>query len=159
MDPWTAAVTLAVAAIALLPRVPALSADGRKTARLKQDADLWSVMPDGEAKAALGQHITKKTSELLEERHRDRFVEQSWSAATAFAVAALILANLLNLVDEVPAWAVELYASGELAVGILAVLSLLFFGMSTVVGGVRAAKWAMRRAERRRSPGAEGYSI
>ena len=99
MDFATAVITLAVAGVALLPRLPALSKDGRQAARLKADADLWATMPKGDARDSLGAHIETRTAELLAERARDRTVERVWLYGTAWTAAGwtlLVASNGLN---------------------------------------------------------------
>ena len=47
MDLGAVVASLGVALIALLPRVPGLSADERQRARLHGDSELWKSMPEG----------------------------------------------------------------------------------------------------------------
>jgi hypothetical protein len=85
MDLGTAVVTLAVGAIAVLPRVPALTEAGRAQAVIRRDIELWSALPAGTARDRLGTHIEERTVVLLDERQRDKRVETGWLVGTGFA--------------------------------------------------------------------------
>lgn len=151
MDLGTAIVTLAVGAIALLPRVPAMSGIGRRQARIQRDIELWEAMPHGAMRDRLGADVERQTGELLDERGRDRTVENAWlygsecvAIAWACSVATSAVAGEQPWTDDVR---FALGFSG-LAIGVLGVV---FLGASASLlawrAGRRAVAWM--RARRR----------
>lgn len=101
----TAVITLAVGAIAVLPRVPALTRSGREQARVQHDSELWSAMPHGVARDRLGADIEQRTHELLQERDRDKTVENGWLYGTAWLALAWGLLVTSTAVTGAEAWA------------------------------------------------------
>jgi Flp pilus assembly protein TadB len=159
VDPWTAVVTLAVAAIALLPRAAALTPDGRATARLKRDADLWATMPDCAAKQSLALHIAAKTDELLTNRGRDRSVELLWVSSWTALPVMVVLSTILDGMTPEPGWPSDVYGIARDAIVWIALCAVLVVAVLSTASGVRIVRWFMRRRRRSRSPGSEGYSI
>jgi hypothetical protein len=91
VDFGTAVVTVLAAAVVLLPRVPALDAPGREQARIKLDVELWAAIPDGASKERLRQEIDRRTAALLEDRGRDRTLEDAWVGLRWLSVGWVLL--------------------------------------------------------------------
>lgn len=145
MDLGTAIVTLAVGAIAVLPRVPALSGIGRRQARIQRDIELWADMPHGEMRDRLGSDIERQTGELLEERNRDRTVENAWlygSALLALAWAFLVASTAIT--GDGP-WVDDVRSALGLAGLAMGVVGAIFLAASASLlawkGGRRATTW------------------
>ena len=115
MDLGTAVVTLAVGAIAVLPRVPALTEAGRAQAAIRRDIELWSALPAGTARDRLGTHIEERTVALLDERQRDKRVETGWLVGTGFAGVGWVLMLASTAMSSTESWVGQLRLVVQLA--------------------------------------------
>lgn len=153
MDIGTAVVTLAVGAIAVLPRVPALTAEGRAQAAIKRDIELWSALPVGAARDRLGTHIEEQTVALLDDRQRDRRMETGWLYGTGLAGVGWVLMLASSAMSSTETWVshVRLVVGlAGLGAGALALFALaLTFALVVWKAGLRARA---RVRSRLRSP-------
>lgn len=142
VDAVTVVVTLAAAALALLPRIPALSAQGRKQARLRDDVEVWKSMPEGDTRDALKEAIEAETREMLAERGRDRNVQTALLAS-----GLLALLGTLTLAAADPANRARWQATARTMFAEAGLIALVFSvaAMSLAIGlmaaGPVAATW------------------
>lgn len=151
VDIGTLVVSLGVALIALLPRVPGLSADERRRARIHGDTELWKSMPEGAAREALAKHIETATVAMLTERARDRTLRTGWLYGSGWVFAGWALFVGSTAVPEDEGWAVSVRSlmvwlgTGAALAGLAAmtfvVLVLLFKAVSSMLArrGARAS--------------------
>lgn len=159
MDLGAAVVTLVVGAVAVLPRIPSLSADGRRVARLKADADLAATLPPGSAKEALDEHVEAATRELLEARRRPQGYEYFLSVAAGFLVGACLAGALAEALRGESRWLAGLVLPLQGVVLGCAVVSLSILAGLAVRGTRQVAaflrsRWQRWRIARHTSPAA-----
>lgn len=156
VDIGTAIVTIAVGAIAVLPRVSALSGPGREQAAIQRDCELWRAMPEGAVRDRLGSVIGNRTEALLRERRRDKTVENAWRYGSAWLAVAWVVLVLSTAVTSDAAWAGHVRTALEVggiitgAVGAFLVL---------LVGALVGWKAVLRLWRRLRGPVAITYEI
>lgn len=158
VDMGTLVVSLSVALIALLPRVPGFSADERRRARIYGDTELWKSMPEGAAREALAEHIGTATAEMLAERARDRTLRTGWLYGSGWMFAGWALVVGSTALPEGQGWAASVRAlmvwlGAGVALAGLAVLVLVALALSFKVISPMLARRAARTSARR-EPGA-----
>jgi hypothetical protein len=125
MDAGTVIITLGAAALALLPRVPAFTAEGRKQERLKRDLEVWKDMPEGEGRDLLASEIEASTKAMVEERSRDRALGQGMAFAGMAALVGFVLLALADPSDATGWKALARTVALELALAALILAVLL----------------------------------
>ena len=149
VDLGTAVVTLAVGAVAVLPRIPALTGAGRVQASIQRDAALWSVMPPGAARDRLAAEIERRANGLLDDRDADKTVVNGWLYGTAWTAVAWGLLVLSTAVNGDEKWAEYVRTAlgvGGLATGAVGVLLVAVAAL--LVGGrlvLRLRDWLRSR--------------
>lgn len=159
MDLGAAVVTLVVGAVAVLPRIPSLSVDGRRVARLKADAELAATLPPGPARVALEEHLEMATRELLDSRGRPPSFEQRLSIAMLPMLVAWVSGALADGLPRGQRWLESLVVPLQLtavvfalaSVALCAVLVLQALRQAAALG---LARWRRLRASRRSDAGA-----
>lgn len=155
MDLGTVLVSLGVAGIALLPRIPGLSADERRRARIQGDTALWRAMPKSDARDALAEQIAAATRAMLVERVRDRTIERGWWYGSGWAFVGWVLIVASTSIPEETSWAGPwraLLSWSGIGVALAGVFVLVMI-MATVF--FRAAARAFRWRNARRASGPE----
>lgn len=158
MDLGTVLVSLGVAAIALLPRIPGFSADERRRARIQRDVDLWKTMPECDERGALAEQIGVATRTMLTERARDRFLTRSWLYGSgAVFVGWILLVASQYIPDE--ALGAEYWRALLAWAGLMAVLlgSLPMVAVALILL-LRAVKSLLARRGAKRTRVVEGSS-
>jgi hypothetical protein len=145
-------VTLLVAAIAVLPRIPGLTPDGRAQERIRRDIELWRGMPEGEAKERLGRATETQVIELLDDRASVSQLQRCWVLSTSWLMVgwlALVASSAVN--DDEPwkssvRWLLQMVGLGMSALG-------MAFALACAVIAVRKLlpRWAKRRDGKRAS--------
>ncbi|MCV2395944.1 hypothetical protein OEB99_16635 [Actinotalea sp. M2MS4P-6] len=155
MDIPTALVTLLAASLVLLPRIPALSREGRAQARIRADADLWRAMPEGPARTQLAEAIESATLELLADRKSERFAERAVNRTIAWAAAAWVMLVISEVDVSSDVWwghvrdALRIF--GFLAGTIAALLFVATLGLGALHLVARGLEWlGSKRASRKR---------
>lgn len=141
MDLGTATVSALAAAAALLPRIPALTSDGRRRARILGDTELWKAMPESDARDELAEQIAIQTRGLVAERTRDKLFEQALLQGTAWAFGGWVL---LQVSRAIPQDTVLLAGVRELLgwIGLVGLaIGLVWLLAVAWVGAVRAVRW------------------
>ncbi len=163
MDMGTALVTVVAAGLVLMPRVPALTAEGRAKSRIRSDVDLWASMPKGDARDALAKNIESNTARLLTERARDRRIEStlifSWSSL-AGGWAALVFSEAI-LGKEL--WWGQVRLALQmigLAAGLIGLFAFLLVVAQMIGGRVLKVRtwWRSRRRDVRRAGITESHT-
>jgi len=160
VDIGTAVVTIGAAALALLPRVPALSADGRRQERLKRDLEILNAMPDGEAKNRHRLQVETALAALVDERKRDRRIEQFWILGTTWTFAGwIVIALALSLTGSIR-WREQVEAAAAPLGLVIVAIGLLFMLAAVVLllGHVLSLLWS-RIQRRRAGPRSDTYEI
>lgn len=152
MDLGTAIVTLAVGAIAVLPRVPALTGAGRSQAAIRRDTELWSALPAGTARDRLGTHIEERTVTLLDERQRDKRVETGWLYGTGFAGVGWVLMLASTAMSSTEAWVSHVRLVVQLAGLGAGALALFILALTAALVVWKAGIRVRARVRSRRRP-------
>lgn len=159
VDLGTAVVTIAVGAVAILPRVPALTAAGREQASIQRDTALWSTMPPGVARDRLAAEIERRTNGLLDDRGADKTVANGWLYGTAWTAVAwgLLVASTAVRGDE--EWAG--YVRTALAIGGLAAgtIGVLLVAATAILVSARSVRRLRSWLRGRRRASAVTYEI
>lgn len=156
MDLGAAIVTLVVGAVAVLPRIPSLSVDGRKVARLKADAELAASLPEGDARVALAEHIEVATLELLDARRRPASIDQRLSGAMVPLFMAWVAGLLVEGLPRDEKWLESVVLClGVIALGLGSVGAILMVVvLAQALGeGWTSATTRLRRWRATRHPG------
>ncbi|WP_277212336.1 hypothetical protein [Isoptericola croceus] len=97
---WPAIFTfLGGIAIALLSRIPALTRDGRRVARIKGDAELLTTLPDGRGRDALRGALDHEVRVLLGMREAERrFARSTRLSMTVTLVATILVVSVALLI-------------------------------------------------------------
>lgn len=157
VDFGTAVVTVLAAAVVLLPRMPAFTAPGREQARIKADVELWTAMPDGASKELLRLEIDRRTAALLEDRGRDRTLEDAWTVGLRWLSVGWVLLVASTAVEGEAAWAEHVRFALQLGGLIAGALGVFLFTLTValVLWKVCVRVWSRLR---RRMPPAD-YQI
>jgi len=153
MDLGTALVTLVVGAIAVLPRVPALSSAGRAQAAIRRDSELWAVLPLGPARDRLATHIEERTVALLDERRRDRTVERGWNYGAAWAAAGWVLLVASTAMSGTETWVSHIRMAVQLAGLSAGAIGLFLLAMTSALVVWQAGLGIYVRVRPRRAAG------
>ena len=136
--------------VALLARLAGITRDDRLRARILRDAELWKALPDDSAaRAPLAEYIANATTALLAKRTEDRRLDQLWSAGAWSALAAWVLLlafSAIPLDPFEPFWVEQVRYALFFAVGIAAVLGVVFWLFAVWVGMPRAWAWLRARS-------------
>lgn len=158
MDLGTAIVTLAVAVIAVLPRVPALSAAGRAQAAIRRDAELWAAIPAGAARDRLGTQVEERTAALLDERQRDRPVETGWLYGSAWTGGGWVLLVASTAMSSSEVWVSHLRMAVQLAGLVAGAVGVLLLVLTAALAAWRAGLGIYVRIRPRRRPAEQPQS-
>jgi hypothetical protein len=151
MDLGTAFVTLLVAVIAVLPRVPALSADGRAQASIRRDAELWAAIPSGTARDRLGDQVEERTAALLDARGRHRPVETAWLYGSAWLGGGWLLLVVSTAMSGAEVWVGHLRMAVQLAGLCAGTIGLIILVVTVALVVWRAALQVYGRVRPRQS--------
>lgn len=131
--------------VALLARMAGLTRDDRRRAQIVRDAELWKALPEGSAgRVPLAEHIADATTALLDDRKRDRRLDQLWSAGagSAFAAWVLLLAYSAVPFDPFePFWVQQVRYAVLGAAGAAALLVVVLWVAAIWLWVLRAWAW------------------
>lgn len=116
-------------------------------------------MPDGKAKDALAHHIGDRTTRMLDERVRDRSVEQLWSLGITLLFVVVVGANVLSAVEPDGELASDLHKAAGVALAFGAFVAVAFIATAGVIAVARTGRWAKGSMQRYRRRKAEGKSV
>jgi hypothetical protein len=149
VDFGTAVVTVLAAAVVLLPRVPAIGAPGREQARIKLDVELWAAMPDGASKERLRQEIDRRTAALLEDRGRDRTLEDAWAVGLRWLSVGWVLLVASTAIEGGAVWAGHVQFALQLGGLIAGALGVFLFMLTVALVLWKACVCVWSRLRRR----------
>lgn len=156
MDLGTSLVTLGAAALVLLPRVPALTAEGRAKERIRGDLELLASMPgESAARAALAAQVESGVDQMLRDRDRDRFLERSWVWGTSLLGLGWLLLVLSKAPGTAGPMSQDLTFALVIAGAVASLLGLLQMGGAAVLALVRM----IRRMRSRGRRGGDGPAL